>query len=375
MVFEWRKMRFFTMASSLEIKPSNFLPFAYNYMRWHFNHYIRDKPFPLIAQFYTSHICNFRCDYCNFWRNPDKRHIPLPRYKSLIDELSGMGTCFVNFTGGEPLILPDIIERIRYTKHKIPYMHVVSNGSLLDEETARALQETGIDAVSISMNAYGSEMDKATGFKGAFRKAVQAVENLKVFAPGVSTSINSVITPWNTAELRKIHALANELGVDHKFQAVSSHPEFKGQRTKATRFKFSDADIGMVRAFTDEMSNEGNVANSTHYLRQVGDYFEGKNTAGLFAEQCITPHYFVEFWGDGAFSPCLTGTGWKQRFSIRDKGLRPILESGEYRDQQKCLENCRTCSTNMQVCIMEPRIFFPLKNFIKYTALPRVRFR
>ncbi|MFH1225440.1 MAG: radical SAM protein [Candidatus Diapherotrites archaeon] len=360
------------MASSIEIKPSNALPFAYNYLRWHFNYYVMNRPFPLIAQFYTSHMCNFRCAFCNFWRNPGKKYIPLQRYKSLIDELSLMGTCFVNFTGGEPLILPDIIERVRYTKTKIPYMHMVSNGSLLTPEIARSLGEAKIDAVSISVNAYGEAYDKLTGFKGAFKRAVRAVENLKAYSPAVSASINSVITPHNADELYKLHALSKELGIDHKFQAVSIHPEFAGQKSKA-RYDFKTSELEKVRKFCTEMAREKNVLNSKYYLLQVADYFAGNARSGIFAERCITPNYFVEFWEDGSFSPCLTGTGWARNFSIRGKSLRSVLESREYRGQCLALEQCKTCSTNLQVCIMEPRIFFPLGNFIKYTVLPNLR--
>jgi len=358
------------MASSLEIKPSNLLPFAYNYLRWHFNYYALKKPFPLIAQFYTSHLCNFRCEFCNFWRNPGKKYLPIEKYCAIIDELSAMGTCFVNFTGGEPLILPDIIERISHTKKKIPFMHMVTNGSLLDEKMACALSGTGIDSVSISINAYGKNMDKTTGFKGSFGKAVLAVKNLKRFAPNISASINSVITPHNIPELEKIHSLALDLGVGHKFQAVSSHPEFRGQKSRAKRFDFSSADIKKVRRFVKQMSHEKNVLNSPYYLSQVPDYFEGKNSSGIFSDKCITPHYFVEFWEDGSFSPCLTGTQWNRKFSAKNRTLRSILKSPEYKKERKTLESCRICATNMQVCILEPRIFFPLPNFIKYTVLP-----
>lgn len=359
------------MASSLEVRASNIIPFSLQCLRWHFNYYAMKKPFPLIAQFYTSHLCNFRCGFCNFWRNPEKNYLLLDKYRSVIDELSSMGTCFVNFTGGEPLILPDIIERVRHTKKRIPFMHLVSNGSLLDEKMARALSSSGIDAVSISINARGSAMDKLTGVKGSFDRAVLAVKNLKKFAPNISPSINSVITPQNIPELEKVHSLSLELGVGHKFQAVSSHPEFRGQKSRAKRFDFSSADIGNVRSFLSRMSSEPNVLNSHYYLSQIPPYFEGRNASGIFAEKCITPYYFIEFWEDGSFSPCLTGTRWKRSFSIRNKTLRPVLESREYQKEQKSLESCRRCTENMQVCILEPRIFFPLPNFIKYTVLPK----
>ncbi len=357
------------MVSSIDIKFSNFFHLGYNFVRWHFNYYIRKKPFPLIAQFYSTNRCNFKCDMCNFWRNKNKNEIPLEKFKEIIDDLKKMGCCFVNFTGGEPLLLKDIIERIEYVKKikNIPYMHMVSNGYLLDKEMAKKLNNARIDGISISINAIGENNDKITKVKGSFDKSINAIKNLKEYAPKIHVSINSMITPWNIKELYELLDLSEKLKVDYKFQAISNHPLFEKRKVNMEGKKFDKVPIEEVKEFINVIKKKKYILNSKYYLSQIPNYFLSENKDGLFSEKCLTPYYFCEFKENGEFSPCLTGTRWNTKHSIYKNRLKNILKSEDYKVLQKDLEKCRICQENMQVCIIEPRVIFPIRNFLRYT--------
>ncbi len=359
--------------SSLEIKPNNFLPFASSYLKWHFNHYVLGKSFPVIAQFYTTHTCNFMCSHCNFWRTPRFEYIPLEKFKSIISELSEMGCCFVNFTGGEPMILPDIFERIKFVKSKIPFMHMVSNGSIINEEKAKKLNETRIDSISISVNGLKKTYDDIAQVPEAWDKAVNALRILKANTNGIALSMNSVIKSdiETINELYKLLDMSKEIGVDHKLQAIMQHPEFSDYRSKSKQLLFKpNFPLDEIKKFIKYAKKQKHVINSHYYLDSVVKYFEGKNVDGLFGEDCKTPYYFAEFQPNGSFNGCLTGTDWKETFDATKRPLREILESKEYKAHQKNLEKCRACTKSMQICIVEPRAFFPFRNFLKYTVLP-----
>lgn len=354
------------MGSSIDIKLSNFLSLVKNFLKWHWSYYLKNKPFPLIAQFYTTHRCNFRCEICNFWRNPRKTEIPLDKFKEIISDLKDMGCCFVNFTGGEPLILKDMMQRITCAKKKIPYIHMISNGFLINEEIAKRLNKTKIDSISISINAFGKNYDKLTRVKGSFDKAVNALKNLKKFAPNVKPSMNSVITPTNTEELYKLVGLGEKLGINHKFQAVIEHPVFDKQNKTKKDKPFSAKDIENVRKFISFVKKKKHILNSNYYLLRIPDYLLSKIDGPLFDEKCKFPYYFCEFKDDGEVCPCLTGTYWEKTASILDKNFKDIYYSKEFRAIQDRLYSCKACKKVMQICTVEPRTMFPIHNFMRF---------
>lgn len=70
---------------------------------------------PVLAQIIPIRRCNLSCAYCNEY---DKTSEPVPTAEMLqrIDQLAGLGTTAITFSGGEPLLHPEletIVERIR----------------------------------------------------------------------------------------------------------------------------------------------------------------------------------------------------------------------------------------------------------------------
>jgi len=356
------------MASSINFKLTNIFPLFYNAFKWHINYYLFGKSFPMIAQFYVTHRCNFRCEWCNFWRNPLKNNeISLTKFKQIISDLSKMGTCYINFTGGEPLLMQDIMERISYCKKKIPFVHMVSNGFLMTKEKAVQLSKTGIDAISISVNGIKETYDKTTGVKGSYDRAIEAVKLLKKYAPNVRVSINSIITPTNTNELYQLVKLADELDVEQKFQAICAHPEFKGQETKSEINKEINQNIIEVKKFIKFILTKKTILNNPKYLKAVPDYFLGKNKEGIFMQDCELQYFFCEFFENGKVSPCLYGSNWQNYSVIDNNNIKSVLKSKSYKCEQKRLKKCRECKKAMQLCVMEPRFIFPITNLIKFS--------
>src|SRR5262245_59729901 len=71
---------------------------------------------PILAQIIPIRRCNLSCAYCNEY---DKTSEPVPIEEMLrrIDQLAALGTTAITFSGGEPLLHPEleqIVERIRY---------------------------------------------------------------------------------------------------------------------------------------------------------------------------------------------------------------------------------------------------------------------
>src|SRR5215470_15783836 len=66
-----------------------------------------DTSHPLLVQIIPIRRCNIDCGYCNEY---DKVSPPIPTdtMKRRIDKLAALGTSVVAFSGGEPMLHPDL---------------------------------------------------------------------------------------------------------------------------------------------------------------------------------------------------------------------------------------------------------------------------
>ena len=76
-------------------------------------------PHPLLVQIIPIRRCNIDCGYCNEY---DKVSAPVPadEMRRRIDKLAELGTSVVAFSGGEPMLHPeldDLIRHIRVARH------------------------------------------------------------------------------------------------------------------------------------------------------------------------------------------------------------------------------------------------------------------
>ena len=65
------------------------------------------KKTPLIVSWALTARCNLRCKHCNAW-NLEAEELETGQILRLVEELSRMGTCKIQFTGGESLLRDDI---------------------------------------------------------------------------------------------------------------------------------------------------------------------------------------------------------------------------------------------------------------------------
>lgn len=339
-------------------------------LSWHLNYYLLKKPRPLACGIYITNRCNLRCQMCNLWRNPKKKTISFPLYRNIIDDLERLGCYYVSLSGGEPLLVRDLDQRLFYTKKRIPYVHMVTNGFQIDESRAKKLAKTGIDEISISLDGQEKKHDAIRGVKGSFARAWRAIENLKKYAPKIVIVVNSIISPHNIQDLYELSRLVRENKLPHKFQPHNDHPVFKGQITKSGPLKCNREEMEEIKRFIRFILPNENVVNSRYFLKQVPNYFSQNTRGGIFEERCILGYHHCEIREDGTLFPCLTGMDWQHGFPL-DDGLLNTIYSEKYRKKLEELKECQLCKANMYICYFEPRITFPLLHYFKYRFLER----
>jgi MoaA/NifB/PqqE/SkfB family radical SAM enzyme len=105
---------------------------------------------PLDAQLIITRRCNLSCGYCSEYDNFSEP-VPTKILKERIDVLHKLGSMNITMLGGEPLMHPDIAELVRYAG-RTANVSVVTNGFLLRNSAIEALNEAGLNNLTVSID-------------------------------------------------------------------------------------------------------------------------------------------------------------------------------------------------------------------------------
>lgn len=105
---------------------------------------------PLDAQLIVTRRCNLSCGYCSEY-DATSEPVPLEDLKRRIDALHRLHAANITMLGGEPLMHPDLAEIVAYAGRK-SNTSVVTNGFLLRERAIEALNEAGLNNLTVSID-------------------------------------------------------------------------------------------------------------------------------------------------------------------------------------------------------------------------------
>jgi len=172
----------------------------------------------------TTTACNLECIHCrrlDVSQSLSKDDLTTDESLQLIDSIREIGTPILVLSGGEPLVRPDIFDIAKYATNKGLITALATNGTLINDEIALKIKESGIHRVSISIDGADSNIhDNFRGIKGSFAQAINGLNILK--SRGIGVQINSTIAKHNAFAIEKIYELAIALGADalHFFMLV-----------------------------------------------------------------------------------------------------------------------------------------------------------
>ena len=72
--------------------------------------------------------------------------------RTFIDDLAASNVPLVIFTGGEPLVRPDIWELAEYSRENGIKTALSTNGTLITDEVAKKIKHSGIEYAGISLD-------------------------------------------------------------------------------------------------------------------------------------------------------------------------------------------------------------------------------
>jgi MoaA/NifB/PqqE/SkfB family radical SAM enzyme len=158
-------------------------------------------------------------------------NISIDLLDKLVDEV---GAYFpkIDFAGVEPLLHPEIIQLMERVKRQRLFLSLTTNGLLL-EHYAENLVQTGLDAITVSIDGPGRIHDVVRGVPGAFQKVITGLTKLKNLRKNFKTTkphitVNYCITDMNvgtlaeTASIIFAEGLTDTVAFTHPFFVTES---------------------------------------------------------------------------------------------------------------------------------------------------------
>lgn len=106
---------------------------------------------PLLAQVVVTRRCNLACGYCNEY-DDFSPPVPLADLLARVDHLAALKTASITFTGGEPLLHPDLDTIIRAARGHGMIVTMITNGFRLSRAWIDRLNAAGLQGMQISID-------------------------------------------------------------------------------------------------------------------------------------------------------------------------------------------------------------------------------
>jgi len=301
-------------------------------------------PLALVAE--LTHRCPLHCVYCS---NPlelvkRERELDTLTWVRLFQEAVKLGVLQVDFTGGEPLARPDIVELVHSARQAGLYVSLITSGLPLDEQKLAALVEAGLDHFQLSFQGATEQTAREISNTTSHPQKLRVLQWLKSHRIGVT--LNFVIHRQNIQEL------------DEMLEIVEEHQPGCVEFASVQYYGWGLANRSAL------MPTKQQLDECVNKLKEAEERLKGK-TRLVF----VVPDYYAKYpkpcvggWGrklmlispDGSVLPCHAANviPGLQFENVRDKSLKEIWENSpafqKFRGEDWMQEPCKSCERRQQ---------------------------
>ena len=181
------------------------------------------KTWYFILQWHVTAQCESRCRHCYMYdeasyaseiSNPlstEECFAVIDNFLGMLGRLSDEHTIElmprINFTGGDPMLRPDLFELLDYAKERDVYVGVLGNPHCVTPSSARKLKEYGVRRYQISIDGM-EEVHDSLRQKGSFSNSLRALEVLR--DAGIMENVMFTVSKQNAGDLIPVMRLMAE---------------------------------------------------------------------------------------------------------------------------------------------------------------------
>jgi PqqA peptide cyclase len=296
-------------------------------------------PLALIAE--LTHRCPLHCVYCSNPLELTQRNSELSTdtWARVFREAAELGVLQADFTGGEPLVRPDLTQLVRAARSAGLYVSLITSGLPLDGKRLDDLAQAGIDHIQISFQGAREESSVEFADANVFAQKVRVTEWIKRHR--IALTLNFVIHRQNLDQMEEMLALAEQIGPG---RVEFAHVQYYGWAFANRR------SLLPTRAQLDR---------SLEFLKKAEERLRGR-----IRVEYVVPDYYAKYpkacmggWGrklmlitpKGDVLPChaaatLPGMTFE---NVSQQPLRKIWEESpsfqKFRGEEWMQEPCRSC--------------------------------
>jgi radical SAM protein with 4Fe4S-binding SPASM domain len=162
-----------------------------------------------------TRTCNLKCVHCYTdscaQKYPDE--LSTDQCKTVLDDLAAFKVPAVLFSGGEPLVRPDVLELAEYARDRNLHVVLSTNGTLIDAEMARRFTELKFAYIGISLDsAIPAIHDAFRGVNGAFERTMSGFRHC--VAAGQKVGLRLTLTRHTAQDLDRIFEFLEKEQID-----------------------------------------------------------------------------------------------------------------------------------------------------------------
>lgn len=259
--------------------------------------------------------CNFRCRHC-YMESPRRAYRELARDEvfAILDKLEAGNVPDISFTGGEPLLRPELMELLRRMREKhINFTEIFSNASLITDTLLDDIEAIGYKPdFKVSFDCIGTH-NYMRGVPFAEEHTLRGIRTLtrRGYKVIIISSVDSVVLPQIP---RTLDALI-DLGVDSWW--ISPPVEvgvWKGSSTKSGLRETVSALENLARLWVERGRPIDLLLWFFGVFQRSGSDRLHVGNGRLFTPdgyECLAAHYYPYIAPDGRLLPCgsYIGTG------------------------------------------------------------------
>jgi Fe-coproporphyrin III synthase len=166
---------------------------------------------PLLIFFPTGR-CNSRCVSCDWWKRSGADDLSLDEIAELAEALPALGTRVVVFSGGEPLLRPEVFEAAAIFRGRGTRLHLLTSGVLLERCAERVARD--FERVIVSLDASTAGLYAQIRGVDALSTVGRGIARLRRAAPAVPVTARATLHRANFRELPRLVDYARTLGLD-----------------------------------------------------------------------------------------------------------------------------------------------------------------
>ncbi|MDQ6963626.1 MAG: radical SAM protein [Mariprofundales bacterium] len=180
--------------------------------------------------------CNERCLHCYADSDPERSEtLTADEVKRVLDECRTMGEPRVQFTGGDPLIHPELTTLVQYA-HELQFktIEIYTNGLLLQQPLLDKLSPFSPHFALSIYSHRADHHDAITRLPGSHQRTVDAI--MRIIAMQLPIRVSTIVMDENREDLEETRQWLIELGVAaNQIGSDSVRSTGRGSRCAAPR--------------------------------------------------------------------------------------------------------------------------------------------